>query len=66
MSVLGIIGIIAVVLYLADRALGYYCATLGLLYYLGTQHDDLLSAEKVKELRSAALNRRVKELFGGH
>ena len=54
----------AVLLFLADRALGYYGTALGLLYYLGIKHDDLLSAEKVKELRNAALERRIKELFG--
>lgn len=61
-----IVFLILLAIVLAEKAISYYGATLGLLYYIGMKHDDLLDADKVKELRNAALKRRFKELFGGN
>ena len=63
MAAILILAGLAVVM-LAARALNYYGIALGLLYYLGARHGDLLEADKVKELRDAALARRIGELFG--
>lgn len=56
--------LIVIALVLAERAISYHCTVLGLIYYLGMKHNDVISAEKVKELRNYALERRVEELFG--
>ena len=55
-----------VVLFLADRAVSYYGATLGLLYYMTKELGADIDAEKVKQLRDDALKRRVSELLGKH
>lgn len=52
-----------IMLFMADRAISYYGATLGLIYYLGLRHDDLISDGKVKELRNYALARKIRELL---
>lgn len=57
------IAVCILLLIVADKAISYYGMALGLLYYLGTRHNDLLSAEKAKELRDAALKRRIAEIL---
>lgn len=55
--------LLALLLYLLSKWVVYYAATRGLLYYLANAHNDLLSAEKVKELRDTALQRMVREFL---
>lgn len=47
-----------------DKWISYYATVLGLMYYLGDKHDDMLDAEKIRELRDFALRRRIQELMG--
>lgn len=56
--------LVLALLVLAERALSYYCTVLGLIYYLGSRHDDLVSADKVKKLRDEALARLLAEHKG--
>ena len=51
-------------LWLTSKLIAYYATTLGLLYYLGTKYDDVLTLEKTRELRDYALQRRISELTG--
>ncbi len=55
--------LLALLLRALDKWIGYYGTTRGLLYYLGVAHNDLLSVEKIKELRDAALQRSIREFF---
>ena len=57
------IGLIMLSLFLADKALSYYGVVLGLLHYMYVNHGYQLDTGKLKELRDAALARRVRELF---
>lgn len=50
-------------LYMLSKWVVYYTTTRGLLCYLANEHDDLLGAEKVKELRDTALQRMVREFL---
>ena len=51
-------------LWSTTKLIAYYATTLGLLYYLGTKYDDVLTLEKTRELRDYALQRRISELTG--
>lgn len=60
-----VIALLALALIIVSaRCIAYYATTLGLLYYLGTAHNDLLSEEKTRELRDYALQRRIREIAG--
>lgn len=50
--------------FLADRAISYYGAVLGLMGYITLKLGYQPDAEKVKQLRDEALARRIRELFG--
>lgn len=52
------------IIYLAIMYFTYYCAVIGLLYYLATKHSDMLSGDKAKELTLMAMKRTIKEFFG--
>ena len=47
-----------------DKWISYYATAVGLAYYLADKHDDMLDAEKIRELRDYALRRRIQELTG--
>ena len=47
-----------------DKWISYYVTVLGLVYYLGDKHDDILDAEKIRELRDFALRHEIQELMG--
>gem|GEM_PF-3551891 len=51
-------------IYSAYKWFVYYCATRGLLYYLGTSHNDMPNIKKSKELTSMAMEQTIKEFFG--
>lgn len=55
---------IALVIWLAGKWLAYYFATEGLLYYLATEHDELLDVDKVRELQQTALRKTIQDWFG--
>lgn len=46
-----------------ERQFTYFCATRGLLYYLGTKYDDMPDDKKAKELTQMAMERTIKEFF---
>ena len=45
------------------RQFTYFCATRGLLYYLGTEYGDMPDDKKAKELTQMAMERTIKEFF---
>lgn len=55
---------VVLLLWLTSKLIAYYATTLGLLYYLGTKYDDVLTLEKTRELRDYALQRRISEFTG--
>ena len=63
MKLIIILLIIAIVI-TTLKCFSYYCATRGLLYYLGSKYGDMLSGEKAKELTLMAMKRTIKEFFG--
>lgn len=59
-----IIIILILLAYTSIKCFIYYCSLRGVLYYLGTKHNDILELEKVKELTYMAVNRIINEFFG--
>lgn len=51
-------------LYAVGKWISYYATVLGLIYYVGEKHNDMMDGEKLRELRDYALQRRIKELTG--
>ncbi|MEG1814003.1 MAG: hypothetical protein RSC06_15815 [Clostridia bacterium] len=47
-----------------SKWVAYYAAVRGLLYYLATEHNDLLSEEKTREIIDRATERMTKEITG--
>ncbi|KHD35178.1 hypothetical protein NL50_14890 [Clostridium acetobutylicum] len=58
-----IIAMAVITIYSIIKWFIYYCAVRGLLYYLGTRYDDLIDAEKAKELTNKAVKRTISEFF---
>lgn len=54
----------AFLLWAVCKWISYYATVLGLIFYLADEHDDMLDAEKIRELRDYAMQRRIKELTG--
>ena len=48
------------------KCLAYYSMTRGLLYYLSTEYNDDLSAEKAKGIRDNAMERIIRDAVKGH
>lgn len=58
-----VLTLLVLLLYLLSKWVIYCATTRGLLYYLANAHNDLLDADKVKELRDTALQRMVREFL---
>lgn len=58
-----VLTLLVLLLYLLSKWVIYCAPTRGLLYYLANAHNDLLDADKVKELRDTALQRMVREFL---
>ena len=59
-----VLALSALLLYAVAKWIGYYATVLGLMYYMGEKHADMMDAEKIRELRDYALQRRIRELTG--
>lgn len=59
-----IVVLIILAVWLAGKWLSYYFATEGLLYYLATEHEELLNVDKVRELQQTALRKTIQDWFG--
>lgn len=42
---------------------GYRCLTLGLIYYLAEEHNDVLTEDKIEKWSSIGTERAIKRLF---
>ena len=62
-DIFGIVWLLLLLLISITKQFGYYCGVRGLIFYLETEHNDVLDNNKIKKITDNAVRKVIHDFF---